>query len=152
METVLEQGKPYKKPFYTFKVITLISVPTNFVLHCSPQWVIRSKKNSQMLFYISTCCFLKDTQTVLTIKVKQASPHDFLSLMLTRAGRSTTLLGFCGRSRALLSTVRRWGICTATVPCLASSTASYSTWTPGTPIRPTTIHWNEGRLWTKQWN
>ena len=34
LETVLEQGKRYKKPFYPTKVITLISVPTNFILHC----------------------------------------------------------------------------------------------------------------------
>ena len=34
LETVLEHGKQYKKPFYTIKVITLIGVPTNFVLHC----------------------------------------------------------------------------------------------------------------------
>ena len=35
LETILEQGKQYKKPFCTSKVITLISVPTNFDLHCS---------------------------------------------------------------------------------------------------------------------
>ena len=34
IKTCLEQGKQYKKPFYTIKVITLKSVSTNFVLHC----------------------------------------------------------------------------------------------------------------------
>ena len=58
METNLEQRKRYKKPFYSFKVITLISVPTNFVLHCRFTAPVNPIRNELLVLKVCKVIFI----------------------------------------------------------------------------------------------